>query len=233
MWIICGSDLGKYVIVRFSVVPRDPKMTLSFVWSSRERLVFSVELSCLCEAVERGKMFRLSSDSLLSIMPNVWCTKVFTHKFLRNKKDFSVVEMVGRLELSISRKLDDVVGKKMTDNQSVIVITMFKYFTLDVMLSITCNVLSWKILFIYYHLWLAYPYLFVVCVMIIWYVCYTGAGYNTNASNVGYIDKMMGWTQDSLFLSITYTFSLLVTHFRFKVSWKTHLKHQINLTKFS
>ena len=61
---------------------------------------------------------------------------------MRNKKDFSVVEMVGRLELSISRKLDDVVGKKMTDNQSVIVITMFKYFTLDVMLSITCNVLS-------------------------------------------------------------------------------------------
>jgi len=50
-------------------------------------------------------------------------------------------------------------------------------------------------------LWLAYPYLFALCIicvcaMIVWRVCYTWVVDNADASAVEQIDDRIGWTRD-------------------------------------
>jgi len=115
----CLKTLGGIkCCVRFSV-PKDLVMTLSPVWScgkgssspvwSSGRGLVRVMYSLAC-AKQWGKkicftLFRL----VTSIVPSVRCIDVFTHNSLRNKGD-SLAAIVGHIKLSISRKLDVVLG---------------------------------------------------------------------------------------------------------------------------
>jgi len=76
---------------------------------------FKLKMQCskmfqLCVIMERGKMFRLSFDLLLSIVPDVRFTKVFTRKSLRSMEDRFGAARAERLKPSGSRKSDHVVG---------------------------------------------------------------------------------------------------------------------------
>ena len=184
----CFKTLGwvKFCVI-FFVVPRDPMMTHLTVWSSGKWVLFayvkqwkiiglSVVLSRLCEVVGTIKMFRLSSDSLISIVSGVWFIKVVTCKSFRNKKDNKMTQNIW------FRRLDDVVGKKVVKNQSLVLLCLSILLRCDVEYYLQCLIL---LNFVYIHwLWLAYPYLFVLCTMIIWHVCYMLAGDNTNAYDV-------------------------------------------------